>query len=106
MNNEQDIINQISLKHFGISPKSFHRIAKGICNDVFDVVLQDKEIIIRLSSDDSFLKGSSHNIPLLKSLGINVPDILAEDYSKEKHLGAWLLWWRISEHYGCVSRCL
>ncbi len=83
MNNEQDIINQISLKHFGISPKSFHRIAKGICNDVFDIVLPDKEIIIRLSSDDSFLKGSSHNIPLLKSLGINVPDILAEDYSKK-----------------------
>ncbi len=69
--------------HFGEVPKSINRMAIGICNEVYNVVLSDKEVIVRLSLLDRFLKGSHHNIPLLKERGILVPEILAEDYSRK-----------------------
>ena len=54
----------------------------GICNEVYTAVLKDREVIVRLSSVNNFLMGSHNNIPLLNKLGIKVPEILAEDYSK------------------------
>lgn len=54
----------------------------GTANEVYKVALADKEVIVRISKYDKFLYGSHNHIPLFKNLGIKVPSILAEDYSK------------------------
>ena len=54
----------------------------GICNEVYEVGLIDKNVIVRLSSYDKFFMGSSDHIPKLRAQGIKVPEILAQDYSK------------------------
>lgn len=79
----EEMINVVARKHFGEKPKSVVRITTGICNEVYNTKLSNREIIARLSPVDRFLKGSHYHIPILKKLGISVPDILAEDYSKK-----------------------
>lgn len=78
----EQMIGRVVALHFGENPKDVERMTKGICNEVYNVKLTDKEIIARLSKEDYFLKGSSYRIPIFKKLGINVPDVLGEDYSK------------------------
>ncbi|MDP1813333.1 MAG: phosphotransferase [Leadbetterella sp.] len=78
----EEMISAVALKHFGEKPKFVTRITTGICNEVYNTTLADKEIIVRLSPVDYFLKGSHYHIPILKELGLEVPEILAEDYSK------------------------
>lgn len=63
-------------------PKYIDRITIGICNEVYRVGLKEREVIARLSPHDRFLMGSHDHIPKFKALGIPVPDILVEDYSK------------------------
>ena len=76
------MINKVITFHFTQPPTFIRRITIGICNEVYDVGLNDKEVIIRLSSCDKYLMGSHDHIPRFKHLGIKVPDILFEDYSK------------------------
>ncbi|OAI48511.1 hypothetical protein AYO45_04735 [Gammaproteobacteria bacterium SCGC AG-212-F23] len=89
MNNKNKIdfhikmITSIIDYHFKQTPKSIHRISIGICNEVYNVRLENKETIVRLNNEDKFLMGSHDHIPKLKELGINVPDILIEDFSKK-----------------------
>lgn len=78
----EQMISRVVSSHFKETPKAIKRMTKGICNEVYDVALTDQEIIARLSKEDYFLKGSSYRIPIFKKLGINVPDVLEEDYSK------------------------
>lgn len=82
MESYEKMIEIIVLSHFGQVPKFIKHITVGICNEVYNVGLEDKEIIIRLSYYDKFLMGSHDHIPKLKALGIKVPDILLEDYSR------------------------
>ncbi|OGD69721.1 hypothetical protein A3I18_01125 [Candidatus Campbellbacteria bacterium RIFCSPLOWO2_02_FULL_35_11] len=77
-----DNINVIAVLHFKEMPVSIERVTIGLCNEVFDVKFKDREVIVRLSQKDVFMKGSQKHIPILKERGINVPDILAEDYTK------------------------
>lgn len=77
-----DIARMIT-KDFGQEPKSISRMGSGICNEVYLVTLDNKEVIARLNKEERFLLGSHNHIPLFKSKGIVVPDILAEDYSKQ-----------------------
>lgn len=84
INIHKEMITNIVAYHFKQTPKSVDRISIGICNEVYDVGLKDKNIIVRLSTEDKFLMGSHDHIPKFKSLGINVPDILVEDYTKTK----------------------
>lgn len=83
-NNEsfESCISSIALLHFGEAPITIRRISIGLCNEVFEVRLKDREIIARLSDVDDFIRGSQKHIPILKRMGIKVPDIIAEDYSK------------------------
>lgn len=76
------MVNNVITIHFNQQPIFVRRITIGICNEVYDVGLNEKEVIVRLSASDKFLMGSHDHIPQLKTLGINVPDILFEDYSK------------------------
>lgn len=79
----EDMIGRMAMKHFGENPEAVDRITIGICNEVYNVVMSENEIIARLSAEDYFLKGSSKNIPVLKEVGVAVPEILSEDYSKK-----------------------
>lgn len=76
------MIHLITEALFNQTPQYIDRIAIGICNEVYRVGLKEREVIARLSPHDRFLMGSHDHIPKFKALGIPVPDILAEDYSK------------------------
>lgn len=78
----EQMIKIVIISCLGYVPKFVRRIAIGICNEVYDVGLENKEVIVRLSHHDRFLMGSHDHIPKLKAMGIKVPDILVEDYSK------------------------
>jgi aminoglycoside phosphotransferase (APT) family kinase protein len=80
MNKEIELVIK---KHFNESPKEVVRMTTGICNEVYLVKLNDKSVIVRMNEQDRSLKGSSLNIPVFKSKGLKVPDILFEDYSKQ-----------------------
>ncbi len=76
-------ITHIIQKEFKQEPQNIVRMENGICNEVYRVKINDKEVFVRLNTAERFLLGSHNNIPLFKSKGIKVPDILAEDYSKQ-----------------------
>lgn len=78
-----NIINAIALLHFRKKPLSIERMSIGLCNEVFNVKFSNKELIVRLSQNDIYMKGSKKHIPILKKKGINVPDMLSDDYTKE-----------------------
>lgn len=77
------MIEVVTNLHFKQTPKFIKRIAVGISNEVYEVGLQEKEVIARLCSYDRYLMGSHDHIPKFKALNITVPDILFEDYSKK-----------------------
>jgi aminoglycoside phosphotransferase (APT) family kinase protein len=86
--NEQErrrhqLISEVSLRELGVAPKSILRMRGGICNEVYQITLDGRELIIRMNAAERFLLGSYNHIPLFKAKGIRVPDILAEDYSKQ-----------------------
>jgi Phosphotransferase enzyme family len=78
----EEMIQLVMVSRFNQMPKYIDRIAIGICNEVYRVGLEKEEVIARLSPHDRFLMGSHDHIPKFKALGIRVPDILSEDYSK------------------------
>ncbi|MBA3660913.1 MAG: phosphotransferase [Gammaproteobacteria bacterium] len=78
----EEMINKVIMFHFNQSPVLIRRMTIGICNEVYDVGLNNREVIIRLSPYDKYLMGSHDHIPRFKKLGIQVPDILFENYSK------------------------
>jgi aminoglycoside phosphotransferase (APT) family kinase protein len=78
------MIEKIIAAKFSQTPKFIRRISIGISNEVYEVGLEGKSVIIRMSPDVRFLMGSHDHIPQFKALGIRVPDILFEDYSKNE----------------------
>lgn len=83
MQSYEEMIHIVVLKQFQQVPLDIHRIPIGISNEVYNVKLKDQEVIIRLSTETKFLRGSSKHIPELNKLDIHVPQILAQDYSKK-----------------------
>ncbi len=75
-------VNKILEKEFGESSKAIERMTTGLANEVYLAVLSSKKVIVRLNANPKQMMGSERHIPLLKSKGIKVPDILASDYSK------------------------
>jgi aminoglycoside phosphotransferase (APT) family kinase protein len=80
----EKMINAIILSHFRQSPKFIRRITIGICNEVYEVGLNDRSVVARLSPYDKFLMGSHDHIPKFQALGIKVPEILAESYTRNE----------------------
>jgi aminoglycoside phosphotransferase (APT) family kinase protein len=78
----EQAVKRIVLHHFGKEPEKIEKMDVGLDNEVYSIQVGSNEYILRLNSRDS-LKGSSKFIPLFKSKGIKVPDIIAEDYSKK-----------------------
>ncbi len=81
-NNHNEIITQITLREFGTPPGSITRMSNGICNEVYLVATGGRDLIVRLNVEPRFMLGSHNHIPLFRSKGISVPEILAEDLSK------------------------
>ncbi len=79
----REVINQILKKELNQPALEIERMKSGICNEVYSVSLPDRSVIIRLHSIGNEMKASEKFIPLFKSLGIKVPDIIASDYSKK-----------------------
>ena len=80
----EEMIEVVIKLHFQQSPRFIKRIAIGICNEVYEAGLRTEDVIVRLSPYNKFLMGSHEHIPQFKALGIKVPDILAEDYSRNE----------------------
>lgn len=78
----RNMVNIIVDHHFKELPKKISRITIGICNEVYRIALNNRDVIVRLSSTSKYLRGSEVHIPKFKELGIKVPDILASDYSQ------------------------
>lgn len=78
----KNAILQIAQKEFGTEPSGITRMTTGICNEVYSVAIGDREYIFRLKEEPRYMLGSHNHIPLFRSKGIKVPEILAEDYSK------------------------
>lgn len=80
--NYNDAIEQIARREFGAAPTRVIRITEGICNEIYSVAIGDREYIFRLNAEPRFMLGSRDHIPLFRSKGIVVPQILAEDYTR------------------------
>ncbi|HEX3100151.1 MAG TPA: phosphotransferase, partial [Pyrinomonadaceae bacterium] len=76
------VIARITQKVFGANPDTITRMSNGICNEVYLVATAGREVIVRLHVEPRYMLGSHNHIPVFKSKGLSVPDILAEDYSK------------------------
>jgi aminoglycoside phosphotransferase len=79
----QKEIAYIIQKEFKQEPRNIVRMSNGICNEVYQVRVDDREVFVRLHAEERYLLGSHNHIPIFKSKGIIVPDILAEDYSRQ-----------------------
>ena len=84
-----EVIATIARNEFGAEPELIERMTTGICNEVYTVTIGGREYIFRLNSEPRFMLGSHNHIPLFKSKGIRVPEILAEDLSKKVLPLAW-----------------
>jgi len=78
-----DIVNKILQKEFNETALSIERMTTGNCNEVYVANLPSRSVIVRMNKNEFFLKGSDKHIPLLASKGIQVPEVLAADYSKD-----------------------
>ncbi|MFZ1700079.1 MAG: ATP-binding cassette domain-containing protein [Pyrinomonadaceae bacterium] len=81
-NNHQEVISRITQKEFQVPPIVITRMTNGVCNEVYTVDIGGREIIVRLNTEPRFMLGSHNHIPLFRSKGVSVPEILAEDFSK------------------------
>ena len=79
MHNEE--ITRIIRKEFDQEPGRIARMGNGICNEVYRVEVGTGEVFVRLKTEPRYLLGSHNHIPIFRSKGIRVPEILAEDYS-------------------------
>ena len=84
-----EVIATIAQNEFGAPPELIERMTNGICNEVYSVTIGGREYIFRLNSEPRFMLGSHNHIPLFRSKGIRVPEILAEDLSKTALPLAW-----------------
>src|SRR3989344_7340987 len=96
MNHDKEV-SAIILKELGKKPINITRMKTGLCNEVYKVKIKsEKEFIVRLNKDKKSLIGSDKFIPLFKSKGINVPTIVARDYSKKTFAYAYQIMTKIN----------
>lgn len=78
-----EVINHIIRREFETMPGPIARMGNGICNEVYRVKVNGRKMAVRLHDEPRYMFGSHNHIPIFKSKGIRVPEILAEDYSKQ-----------------------
>lgn len=75
-------INLIAKNEFGDTPGLIVRLENGICNAVYSASVCGRDLIFRLNTEPRYMLGSHNHIPLFRSKGIRVPEIVAEDLTK------------------------
>lgn len=90
----KNLVKKVIFGHFGKNPTVIERMKVGLDNEVYGVEVGNQKYIVRLNKRES-LKGSSKNIPLFQSKGIKVPEIIAEDYSKNTSPYNWQILTRL-----------
>jgi len=81
--NFEALVSAIVEKQFAEPPLGIRRMTMGACNEVYSVELSSGSVIVRMNENGRYLKGSEKNIPILRSLGTKVPEILVSDYSMQ-----------------------
>ncbi|HEY1074876.1 MAG TPA: aminoglycoside phosphotransferase family protein [Patescibacteria group bacterium] len=76
-----ELIFKIINRHFHTQPSVVTRKTTGLCNEVYEAKLPDQSVIVRIGVTNNNLLGSSKYIPMFQQQGINVPELLAEDYT-------------------------
>ncbi len=77
-------INLIAENEFGDTPGLILRMNKGICNAVYSASVCGRDLVFRLNAEPRYMLGSHDHIPLFRSKGIHVPEIVAEDLTRSK----------------------
>jgi aminoglycoside phosphotransferase (APT) family kinase protein len=84
MQNEHHLdIEKIIEREFGQQVESIERMGNGICNEVYRVRAGELDCVVRLKAEGRYMYGSHNHIPIFRAAGIDVPEILAENYSPE-----------------------
>ncbi|MEL7421416.1 MAG: aminoglycoside phosphotransferase family protein [Bacteroidota bacterium] len=78
-------IQDLSKEVLGQIPQAIIRKTIGICNEVYELQFADKSYILRMNREKEWIYGTHKFLPLFQELGIKVPSIIAEDYSKSSY---------------------
>ncbi len=74
-------INKICEIEFNEMPREIVKKTVGMCNEVYEVTLEDRSVILRMNKEKRHLYGTHKFLPIFEKLQINTPHIIAEDYS-------------------------
>lgn len=74
-------IKKIIRREFGSPVDRIERMSNGICNEVYRVRAAELDCVVRLKREARYMYGSHNHLPIFRAAGIDVPEILAEDYS-------------------------
>lgn len=77
-------ILKICAEHFLEIPQSIEKQKIGISNEVYQIVLSDREYFLRLNKENDNFLGTRKFLQLFNDLKINVPEIYAEDFTQKK----------------------
>jgi len=78
----EQVINAIGEKAFGTAPLKVSRKTIGICNEVYELTYPSTAYILRMNKEQEWIYGTHKFLPIFQQLGIKVPTIVEEDYSK------------------------
>ena len=89
-------MTHINLEHLiadviGTSPVSLERLTFGHSNEVYDVALPDKNVVLRLNAHPETLAGTEHHLSTFAKLGFPVPRPLYADLSLTKYPVAFII---------------
>jgi aminoglycoside phosphotransferase (APT) family kinase protein len=81
-NNHREAVARILAKEFAEHPRAIERMTAGLANEVYAARLAKRDVIVRLNADGAAMRGAEDHITLFRSLGIEVPRVLAADYTR------------------------
>lgn len=85
------MITSIIIEQFREYPLKIRRMNLGFINEVYDVVLENDNVILRLNEDCHRFKGVNKNINALRMVGLPVPQFIKADLSKKKYGMAYVI---------------
>ena len=63
------LISEISLMQFGVAPKSIIRMQGGICNEVYQITIDGRDLIVRMNAEERFLpEGVYYGLHFMRAL--------------------------------------
>ncbi len=83
--NHNEIIKEIIKEKLREPITDIERMKIGIMNEVYVVTTPSRKVVFRMNKNKSAMLGVEKNIKLFNSLGINVPTVIASDYSHNNY---------------------